>query len=201
MMTVQNENRLSSYLGKLVTQVKPVATWGDIAVPEAELRVLQQIAAHGRQSQQVSKSSPSGSAGGPASGVVALFAGPSGTSKTMAAEALAQQMKRQLYRVNLREVVSKYIGETEKNLQRVFDAAKASGAVLFFDEADGLFGNRSEVKDSHDRYANIEVNYLLEKVEAFRGVVIVAVNNASDIDSTFRKRMRHVIQFPYPLGK
>jgi len=131
---------------------------------------------------------------------VALFAGPGGTSKTMAAEALAQQMKRQLYRVNLREVVSKYIGETEKNLQRVFDAAKTSGAVLFFDEADTLVAKRSEVKDSHDHYANIEVNYLLQKLEALRGVVIAA-NNASDIDSTFRKRMRHVIQFPHPLGK
>ena len=185
-----NEKQRRLSLGNLMRQVKPVATWADIAIPAAELRALQQIAAHPGQSRRVSKSA--------AFGVVALFAGPSGTGKTMAAEALAQQMKMQLYRVNLREVVSKYIGETEKNLQRVFDAVGASNAILFFDEADALFGKRSEVKDSHDRYANIEVNYLMQKLEAFRGMVIVAANSPEQIDSTFRKRIRHVIQFPQP---
>jgi len=132
---------------------------------------------------------------------VALFAGPNAANKAMAAEALAQQMKRGLYRINLSEVVSKYIGETEKNLQRVFDAAEASNAILLFDEADALFGKRSEVKDSHDRYANIEINFLLQQLGAFHGVAVIATNNAKDIDLKLRKRIGYVIQFPHPPAK
>ena len=131
-----------------------------------------------------------------ARGSAALFAGESGTGKTLAAEAIANEVELDLYRVDLATVVSKYIGETEKNLQRLFDAAETSGAVLLFDEADALFGKRSEVKDSHDRYANIEVAYLLQRIEAYRGLAILTTNMKSALDRAFLRRIRFVVQLP-----
>ena len=131
-------------------------------------------------------------------GISALFAGASGTGKTMAAEVLANELRLDLYRIDLSAVVSKYIGETEKNLRRVFDAAEDGGAMLFFDEADALFGKRSEVKDSHDRYANIEVNYLLQRMEAYRGLAILATNMKSALDPAFLRRLRFIVHFPFP---
>jgi hypothetical protein len=131
-------------------------------------------------------------------GISALFSGESGTGKTMAAEAIAHALGLDLYRIDLSAVVSKYIGETEKNLRRVFDAAEAGGAVLFFDEADALFGKRSEVKDSHDRYANIEISYLLQRMEEFDGLAILATNMKSAIDPAFMRRLRFVVDFPFP---
>jgi SpoVK/Ycf46/Vps4 family AAA+-type ATPase len=116
----------------------------------------------------------------------------------MAAEVLANALQLDLYRIDLAGVVSKYIGETEKNLRRVFDAAEDSGAILFFDEADALFGKRSEVKDSHDRYANIEVSYLLQRVEAYRGLAVLATNIKTSVDTAFLRRIRFVINFPFP---
>jgi SpoVK/Ycf46/Vps4 family AAA+-type ATPase len=130
--------------------------------------------------------------------VTALFAGPSGTGKTMAAEVIARELNLDLFRVDLAGVVSKYIGETEKNLRRVFDAAEAGGAVLFFDEADALFGKRSEVRDSHDRYANIEVSYLLQRMEDYSGLAILATNLKSHLDASFLRRLRYVIDIPFP---
>jgi SpoVK/Ycf46/Vps4 family AAA+-type ATPase len=124
--------------------------------------------------------------------------GPSGTGKTLATEVLADELRLDLYRIDLAAVVSKYIGETEKNLRRVFDAAEESGAILLFDEADALFGKRSEVKDSHDRYANIEVSYLLQRMEAYRGLAILTTNMKSALDSAFLRRIRFVVQFPFP---
>jgi SpoVK/Ycf46/Vps4 family AAA+-type ATPase len=131
-------------------------------------------------------------------GISALFAGPSGTGKTMAAEVLANHLRLDLYRIDLSQVVSKYIGETEKNLRRVFEAAEGSGAILLFDEADALFGKRSEVKDSHDRYANIEVSYLLQQMEAYRGLAILTTNMKNALDPAFLRRIRFVAQFPFP---
>src|SRR5687768_13465079 len=131
-------------------------------------------------------------------GITALFAGESGTGKTMAAEVLANALELNLYRVDLSAVVSKYIGETEKNLRQVFDAAENGGAILFFDEADALFGKRSEVKDSHDRYANIEINYLLQRMEAYRGLAILATNMKSALDAAFMRRLRFLVDFPFP---
>jgi SpoVK/Ycf46/Vps4 family AAA+-type ATPase len=131
-------------------------------------------------------------------GISALFSGPSGTGKTMAAEVLANELQLYLYRVDLSGVVSKYIGETEKNLRRVFDAAEGSGVVLFFDEADALFGKRSEVKDSHDRYANVEIDYLLQRMEEYRGLAILATNLRSHLDSAFLRRLRFVVELPAP---
>lgn len=127
-----------------------------------------------------------------------LFAGPSGTGKTLAAEILANELELDLFRIDLSGVVSKYIGETEKNLRRVFDAAEEGGAVLLFDEADALFGKRSEVKDSHDRYANVEVSYLLQRMEAYRGLAILATNMKEALDPAFLRRLRFVVQFPFP---
>ena len=131
-------------------------------------------------------------------GITALFAGPSGSGKTMAAEVLASHLRLDLYRIDLSTVVSKYIGETEKNLRRVFDAAEDGGAILFFDEADALFGKRTEVKDSHDRYANIEIDYLLQRMEAFGGLAILATNMKSALDAAFLRRLRFVLDFPFP---
>jgi SpoVK/Ycf46/Vps4 family AAA+-type ATPase len=131
-------------------------------------------------------------------GISALFAGVSGTGKTMAAEVLANELQLDLYRIDLSQVVSKYIGETEKNLRRVFDAAEEGGAILLFDEADALFGKRSEVKDSHDRYANVEVSYLLQRMESYRGLAILTTNMKEALDSAFLRRIRFVVQFPFP---
>jgi SpoVK/Ycf46/Vps4 family AAA+-type ATPase len=131
-------------------------------------------------------------------GISALFSGPSGTGKTMAAEVLAKHLKIDLYRIDLAGVVSKYIGETEKNLRNVFEAAEQTGAILFFDEADALFGKRSEVKDSHDRYANIEVNYLLQRMEDYRGLAILCTNRRAALDRAFLRRLRFVVEFPFP---
>ncbi|WP_441237658.1 ATP-binding protein [Bradyrhizobium sp. 930_D9_N1_4] len=131
-------------------------------------------------------------------GAAALFAGESGTGKTYAAEAIASAAGLDLYRVDLASVVSKYIGETEKNLSRLFEAAETSGAILLFDEADALFGKRSEVRDSHDRFANIEIAYLLQRIETYRGLVILTTNMKSALDRAFLRRIRYVIQFPYP---
>jgi SpoVK/Ycf46/Vps4 family AAA+-type ATPase len=131
-------------------------------------------------------------------GVSALFAGTSGTGKTLAAEVLANELRLDLFRIDLSAVVSKYIGETEKNLRRLFDAAEDGGAILFFDEADALFGKRSEVKESHDRYANIEINYLLQRMEQYGGLAILATNMKSALDPAFMRRLRFVVDFPFP---
>ena len=132
------------------------------------------------------------------SGITVLFAGPPGTGKTMAAEVMAYRLKLPMYRIDLSQVVNKYIGETEKNLKRVFDAADISDMVLFFDEADALFGKRTDVSDSRDRYANLEISYLLERMERFKGLAILATNRKNDLDNAFLRRIRHVIDFPVP---
>ncbi|MDE3737766.1 ATP-binding protein [Metapseudomonas resinovorans] len=131
-------------------------------------------------------------------GLSALFAGPPGTGKTMAAEAIAAELDLPLYRIDLSQVVNKYIGETEKNLRRLFDAADSADLILFFDEADALFGKRTEVKDAHDRYANLEISYLLERMERFKGLAILATNRRKDLDEAFLRRLRFVVEFPLP---
>ncbi len=131
-------------------------------------------------------------------GVAVLFAGPPGTGKTMAAEAIADALEQDLYRIDLSAVVSKYIGETEKNLATAFDEAERAGAVLFFDEADALFGKRTEVRDAHDRYANLEVNYLLQRVETFTGLVVLASNREAALDEAFLRRLRFIVRFELP---
>jgi DNA polymerase III delta prime subunit len=132
------------------------------------------------------------------SGVSVLFHGPPGTGKTMTAEVLSNELDLPMYRIDLSQVVNKYIGETEKNLKRIFDAAETSDCILFFDEADALFGKRTEVKDAHDRFANIEVSYLLERMERFKGLAILATNRRKDVDEAFMRRLRYVVEFPLP---
>jgi len=131
-------------------------------------------------------------------GLSVLFAGPSGTGKTMAAEIIAGELGLDVYKIDLSTVVSKYIGETEKNLSRIFTEATTSNAILFFDEADALFGKRSEVRDAHDRYANIEINYLLQKMEEYDGIVILATNFRKNMDEAFVRRIQSTIEFPFP---
>ena len=131
-------------------------------------------------------------------GVSALWSGPSGAGKTMAAEVLARDLNLDLFRIDLSRVVSKYIGETEKNLATVFDAAEDGGAILLFDEADALFGKRSEVRDSHDRYANMEVAYLLQRIETYRGLAILTTNFRTALDKAFARRLRFILEFPFP---
>lgn len=185
-------------LDDLAQRIVPAATWLDLVLPESQRRALREIAAHVRQRAKVYETWGFAAQGDRGLGISALFAGASGTGKTMAAEVLAADLRLDLYRIDLSQIVSKYIGETEKNLRRVFAAAEEGGAVLLFDEADALFGKRSEVKDSHDRYANIEVSYLLQRMEAYRGLAILTTNLKTAVDTAFLRRLRFVVQFPFP---
>jgi hypothetical protein len=182
----------------LAQRIAPGATWEEIVLPEEAFRQLEEIAAQVAHRGRVYEQWGFGARLSRGRGISALFSGPPGTGKTMAAEVLAAHLQLDLYRIDLSGVVSKYIGETEKNLRRVFDAAEESGAILFFDEADALFGKRTEVKDSHDRYANIEVNYLLQRMEDYRGLAILATNRKSALDRAFLRRLRFLLEFPSP---
>ncbi len=182
----------------LAERIEPKAKWHDLVLPEAQMLVLRQLAAQSRNRMTVYETWGFAANGRRGLGLSALFAGPSGTGKTLAAEVLAADLKLDLYRVDLSAVVSKYIGETEKNLKQVFDAADAGGCLLLFDEADALFGKRSEVKDSHDRYANIEVSYLLQRMESFLGLAILTTNLKSSLDKSFQRRLRFTVDFPFP---
>jgi ATPase family protein associated with various cellular activities (AAA)/winged helix domain-containing protein len=185
-------------LERLARRIDAKATWDDIVLPEEERALLRQIAAQVGSRSRVYDEWGFRQRMNRGLGISALFAGESGTGKTMAAEVVANELKLHLYRIDLSAVVNKYIGETEKNLRRVFDAAEDSGSILFFDEADALFGKRSEVKDSHDRYANIEINYLLQQMEAYRGLTILATNMKSALDQAFMRRLRFIVNFPFP---
>ncbi|MBW4441971.1 MAG: AAA family ATPase [Plectolyngbya sp. WJT66-NPBG17] len=185
-------------LEDLAQRIQPAATWEELVLPDPEKQLLQEIAMHVRQRMTVYETWGFASKGSRGLGISALFAGLSGTGKTMAAEVLAHELHLDLYRIDLSAVVSKYIGETEKNLRRVFDTAEQGGAILLFDEADALFGKRSEVKDSHDRHANIEVSYLLQRMEAYRGLAILTTNLKNALDTAFLRRIRFIVQFPFP---
>lgn len=185
-------------LDDLAQRIDSSVAWDDLVLPGSQRQVLRDIAAHVRQRARVYDAWGFAAHGSRGLGISALFAGASGTGKTMAAEVLANELRLDLYRIDLSSVVSKYIGETEKNLRRIFDAAESGGAILLFDEADALFGKRSEVKDSHDRYANIEVSYLLQRMEAYRGLAILTTNLKSALDTAFLRRIRFVVQFPFP---
>jgi hypothetical protein len=185
-------------LDDLAQRIESAAVWDDLVLPEVQRQILRDIATHVRQRATVYETWGFAAKGTRGLGISALFAGPSGTGKTMAAEVLAHALRLDLYHIDLSAVVSKYIGETERNLRRVFDAAEEGGAILLFDEADALFGKRSEVKDSHDRYANLEVSYLLQRMEAYRGLAILTTNMKTALDQAFLRRLRFVVQFPFP---
>jgi hypothetical protein len=185
-------------LDDLAQRVEPAAHWGDLVLPEPQKAMLREIAAHVKHRFAVYDRWGFAGKSARGLGISALFAGESGTGKTMAAEVLANELHLDLYRIDLASTVSKYIGETEKNLKRIFDAAEDSGAILLFDEADALFGKRTEVNHSHDRYANIEVSYLLQRMEAYRGLAILTTNLKNALDTSFLRRLRFVVQFPFP---
>ena len=189
----QARPRLDDLAQRILTQ----HSWDDIVLPERQLQMLHEVTAHVAQRQQVYEAWGFG-AEVRGTGTSVIFAGSSGTGKTLAAEILANELRLDLYRVDLSGVVSKYIGETEKNLRRIFGAAEYGGAILLFDEADALFGKRSEVRDSHDRYANIEVSYLLQQMESYRGLAILTTNMLENFDRAFLRRVRFVVQFAFP---
>ncbi len=188
-------------LDDLAQRILPAATWDDLVLPEAERQTLREIAAHVRQRTKVYKEWGFAGKGERGLGISALFAGTSGTGKTMSSEVLAGELQLDLYRIDLSSVVSKYIGETEKNLRRVFDAAESGATILLFDEADAIFGKRSDVKDSHDRYANMEVSYLLQRMESYQGLAILTTNLKDSLDTAFLRRIRFVVKYSFPDAK
>jgi hypothetical protein len=182
----------------LALRVEPRAGWDDLVVPDDTLEQLREICRRAEGRRRVMTEWGFGRKLSRGRGVNALFAGPAGVGKTLAAEVVAGELALDLFVIDLAGVVSKYIGETEKNLDRVFRAAEGADAVLFFDEADALFGKRSEVRDSHDRYANIEISYLLQKVELYDGVAVLATNLRQHLDEAFTRRLAFTVSFPFP---
>ncbi len=185
-------------LDELAQRIEPAHDWDDIQLREETDRELRLLRDHITQQARIYGEWGFDAGGSRATGVVALFKGPSGTGKTMAAEILAADVGMALYKIDLSTVVSKYIGETEENFERIFQAAAQSNAILLFDEADAVFGDRADVNDATDRYANAEVNYLLQRIERYEGVVVLTTNNAANIDDAFERRIDHTVWFPTP---
>jgi SpoVK/Ycf46/Vps4 family AAA+-type ATPase len=185
-------------LNSLARRVDVRQSWDDLVLPAEQAGQLRDLCAHARYRHVVlgqwgfERKLPLGK------GLAALFSGPPGTGKTMAAQVISGELARDLYQIDLSQVVSKYIGETEKNLRHVFDEAEANQAVLLFDEADALFGKRAEVRDAHDRYANIEVGYLLQRMEEYEGIAILSTNLRQNLDEAFVRRLRFIVDFPFP---
>ncbi len=185
-------------LEDLAQRITPSASWTDLVLPDLQTRMLRHLATQVWQRMRVHDDWGFSEKGQRGLGVSALFCGESGTGKTLAAEVLANELNLDLYRIDLAAVVSKYIGETEKNLKIIFDAAEEGGVLLLFDEADALFGKRGDVKDSHDRYANIEVGYLLQRMESYAGLAILTTNLRASLDRAFQRRLRFTVTFPFP---
>ena len=185
-------------LERLARRIEPAVSWDDIVLPDSARSQLHDLASRARNRDRVLIEWKMRKGGGRGRGVTALFAGDSGTGKTMSAEVIAGELGLDLYTVNLATVVDKYVGETEKNLERIFAEAGGVNAVLLFDEADAIFGKRSEVRDAHDRYANIESAYLLQRMETFDGLAVLATNLRSNIDDAFTRRLDMIIDFPAP---
>lgn len=185
-------------LDNIAQRLEPRGTWDDLVLPDQQVEMLRQIVVHVRRRAIVNERWGFAALYERGLGLSVLFSGPSGTGKTMAAEIIATELDLDLYRIDLASVISKYIGETEKNLRRIFEAAEDCSSILLFDEADALFGKRSEVRDSHDRYANLEISYLLQRIESYRGIAILTTNMQHAIDSAFMRRIRFIVQFPFP---
>jgi SpoVK/Ycf46/Vps4 family AAA+-type ATPase len=182
----------------LAQKIDPKYSWDDIVLPADQLSQLKELCSQAKYRYKVYGDWGFDRKLSLGKGMNAMFSGPPGTGKTMAAEVIADALQLDLFRIDLSQVVSKYIGETEKNLHQIFLEAQAGHAILFFDEADALFGKRSEVKDAHDRYANVEIGYLLQKMEEYEGVAILATNLRQHIDDAFLRRMTFVVEFPFP---
>jgi SpoVK/Ycf46/Vps4 family AAA+-type ATPase len=185
-------------LEKLAQRIDAIATWDDLVLPKAQKATLHEIAEHVRRGMKVYKAGGGVAKRARGLGISTLFSGVSGTGKTTAAGVLGNELQLDLYRIDLSTVVAKYVGETEKRLRRLFDAAEESAVILLFDEADALFGKRSEVKDSHDRHPNAEISYLLQRIEDYRSLAILTTNMNSALDNAFLRRIRFVVQFPFP---
>ena len=185
-------------LAELAAKIEPRHDWDDLVLPNDRRDRLRELCDQVAHRHRVFDSWGFGRKAAHGRGISALFAGPSGTGKTMAADVIAHQLQLDLYKIDLSGVVNKYIGETEKNLAKIFQEAEASNAILFFDEADALFGKRTKISDAHDRYANIETSYLLQRVEAYEGVVILATNLRENMDEAFTRRIKFIIDFPFP---
>jgi hypothetical protein len=185
-------------LSSLAKRIEPQRRLEEVVLPPERMEQLREVESHIRNRSRVYVDWGFQKKLSLGRGLNVLFSGSSGTGKTMAAEALAREIGLDLYKIDLSSVVSKYIGETEKNLKRIFDEAEESNAILFFDEADALFGKRSDVKDAHDRYANVEISYLLQKMEEHEGIVILATNLSRNMDEAFLRRMQFVVEFPFP---
>jgi len=186
------------HLADMAQKIEPRYVWEDLVLPETPITMLKEMVSMVQSRPMVLEAWGLGRKLTAGAGVSALFSGPPGTGKTLAAQIMANQLGIDLYRIDLSSVVSKYIGETEKNLERIFSEASESNAILFFDEADSIFGKRSEVKDAHDRYANIEVGYLLQRMENYNGVAILATNLRANLDEAFTRRLQFIINFPFP---
>ncbi len=185
-------------LNTLATPIKPAYDWEDLVLPPQEVQMLKDGCAHIKYRNTVYNRWGFGKKAAYGRGLSMLFSGPPGTGKTMAAQVVTNQLHMQMYKIQLSQIISKYIGETEKNLRQVFTEAKNANCILFFDEMDALFGKRSEVKDSHDRHANVETAYLLQQMEEYDGVVLMATNLLQNIDEAFMRRISFVISFPFP---
>jgi SpoVK/Ycf46/Vps4 family AAA+-type ATPase len=185
-------------LERLARRIEPVVRWDDLVLPDGTIAQLRELANRSLHRDRVLSEWRLRPGGGRGRGVTALFAGDSGTGKTMSAEVIASDLGLDLYAVNLATVIDKYVGETEKNLERIFTEAAGVNGVLLFDEADAIFGKRSEVRDAHDRYANIETAYLLQRMETFDGLAILATNLRANVDEAFTRRLDAVVDFPRP---
>ena len=191
-------NQSHHKLPELAVKIEPHYTWDDLVLPGEKVEQLKELCNQVVHRQRVYGDWGFARKLAHGRGISALFAGPSGTGKTMAAEVIAHELQLDLYKIDLSGVVNKYIGETEKNLAKIFHEAEASNAILFFDEADALFGKRTKISDAHDRYANIETSYLLQRVEAYEGIVILATNLRENMDEAFTRRIRFIVDFPFP---
>lgn len=185
-------------LGEFALRAEPAAGWEDMVLPDGQMEQLHEIAAQARHRTRVYEEWGFAARGRRGLGISALFTGESGTGKTMAAEVLAHDLGLELYCIELKSVVSRYVGETAKNLRRLFDTAEEGGAILLFEDVDPVLGNRSQVADSHDSYANSELSYLLQRMESYQGLVILTTNSKSEIDPAFLRRMRFIVEFPFP---
>lgn len=185
-------------LGRLARRIEPAVGWDDLVLPELTLSQLKELALRVKHRDRVLGQWRMRPGGGRGRGVIALFAGESGTGKTMSAEVVAAELGMELYVVDLSTVVDKYVGETEKNLERIFTEASRVNGVLLFDEADAIFGKRSQVKDAHDRHANVESAYLLQRMESFDGIAVLTTNLRANLDEAFTRRLDVIAEFPVP---
>ena len=190
--------QIDHQLYERATKINSGYTWDQLILPDSQKQLLSHICSQMENKYTVYEEWGFGRTVAYGRGVTVVFAGPPGTGKTMAAQILSKELKLELYKIDLSQMVSKYVGETEKNLAAVFKEAEISNAILFFDEADSLFGRRTEVKSSNDRYANLETSYLLQRLEEYEGMTILATNYLKNIDEAFMRRMKYIIQFQFP---